>query len=83
MFEGILKFHKNKIEVCKNQESSHFFIPIPSEMCDPCKLCNLQRQQTIALILRMDIFAVSGIFRMRHRLTRIPKVHSILILTCE
>ena len=47
------------------------------------KLCNLQRQQTIALILRMDIFALSGIFRMHHWLTRIPKVHSILILPCE
>ena len=47
------------------------------------KLCNLQRQQTIALILTMDIFALSGIFRMHHWLTRIPKVHSILILTCE
>ena len=33
-FEGIFKFHKNKIEVCKNQEP--FFTPIPSEMCDPC-----------------------------------------------
>ena len=47
------------------------------------KLCNLQRQQTIALIRTMGIFALSGVFSMRHRLTRIPKVHSIFILTWE
>ena len=47
------------------------------------KLCNLQRQQTIALIRMMGIFALSGILRMCHQLTRILKVHSILILTCE
>ena len=35
--QGILKFRKNEIEVCiKNWESSHFFIRIPCEMCDPC-----------------------------------------------
>ena len=33
------------------------------------KLCNLQRQQTIALIWTMGIFALSGILRMCHRLT--------------
>ena len=47
------------------------------------KLCNLQRQQTIALIQMMGIFALSGILRMCHQLTRIPKVHLMLILTCE
>ena len=47
------------------------------------KLCNLQRQQTIALIRTMSIFALSGILRMHHRLTGIPNAHSILILTCE
>ena len=47
------------------------------------KLCNLQRQQTIALIRMMGILALSGVLRMHHWLTRIPKVHSILILTCE
>ena len=47
------------------------------------KLCNLQRQQTIALIQMMGIFALSGILRMRHWLTRILKAHSMLILTCE
>ena len=47
------------------------------------KLCNLQRQQTIALIRMVGIFALSGILRMHHWLTRIPKAHSILILTCE
>ena len=47
------------------------------------KLCNLQRQQTIALIRTMSIFALSGVLRMHHQLTRIPKAHSIFILTCE
>ena len=48
MLKGILKFHKNQIEVCKNQESSHFFIPILSEMCNPCliQLIPKQCQQT-------------------------------------
>ena len=30
------------------------------------KLCNLQRQQTIALIRMMGIFALSGILRLHH-----------------
>ena len=47
------------------------------------KLCNLQSQQTIALIRTMGIFALSGVLRMRHWLTRIPKAHLMLILTCE
>ena len=47
------------------------------------KLCNLQRQQTIALIRTMGISALSGVLSMCHWLTRIPKAHSMLILTCK
>ena len=47
------------------------------------KLCILQRQQTKALIRTMGIFALSGVFSMCHQLTRIPKVHSMFILTWE
>ena len=58
--------------------SGHVVLPLSRQ-----KLCNLQRQQTIALIWTMGIFALSGVLRMRHRLTRILKVHLMLILTCE
>ena len=57
MLKGILKFHKNKIEVCKNQESSHFFIPIPSEMCNPCLIqlvpSNASKDKSITKLLKV------------------------------
>ena len=57
MLKGILKFHKNKIKVCKSQESSHFFILIPSEMCDPCLIqlipSNASKHKSILKLLKV------------------------------